>query len=163
MARTCTICTHPDRDHIDAAIVGGTPYRDIAARWDVSMGAIGRHRQSHVTEALQGVLVERREAAESLLERVERLLADAEAFLDVAKANQNVSQGLAAIRECRAVLELIGKATGELKGDGATVQVLNIATSEEWVAIRGAVFEALAQHPDARAAVAGRLRELEAA
>jgi hypothetical protein len=160
MARTCTICSHADREAIDEAIVGSESNRSIAARFDVSTGAVQRHKDAHVSAALHAVVVERgEEHARSLMERVEALLSDAEGFLATAKASNNVTQGLAAIRECRAVLELLGKASGELK-DGPTVQVVNLQTSAEWQQVRGVILRALEGHPVARAEVTTALLEL---
>lgn len=55
-------------------------------------------------------------------------------------------------------IELLAKLIGELD---ERPQV-NILVSPEWIAVRTAVLEALAPHPQARAAVTGRLLQLEA-
>jgi hypothetical protein len=47
MPRVCTICTHPDRPAVEAALRGGTLLRTIAARWSVSKTALLRHRDKH--------------------------------------------------------------------------------------------------------------------
>lgn len=162
MGRACSICSHEDRQAIDEALVSGTGYRNLAERFSVSLAALSRHRNEHVSAALQAVVVEReREAAGSLLDRVESLIGRTEALLSSAEATGKVAQALGAVRELRALLELLGKASGELKPDGL-VQVLNVQTSPEWLAIRQAVLLALAPHPEARVAVAGALAELEA-
>ena len=162
MAPPCTVCVHPDREGIDADIAGGrSSLAQMSDRWGVSRSALLRHRDNHLSPALSTIIVERREAEEqSLADRIERLLREAEGMLKAAKATNSVPQALSAIREIRAVLELMGKASGELK-DGPTVQVVNLAASPEWLQVRGAVLEALAPHPTARAAVTGRLLELE--
>jgi len=43
MPRTCSLCTHPDRFEVEAALRAGTPLRTIAARWSVSKTALLRH------------------------------------------------------------------------------------------------------------------------
>ena len=48
MARTCTVCTHPERVAIDQALVGGEPNRAIARRMALSKDAVARHRASHL-------------------------------------------------------------------------------------------------------------------
>ncbi len=70
------------------------------------------------------------------------------------------SQALAVLKELRSLLELLGKATGEL--DTRPVTVVNLMQAPEWLAVRAVVLSALAAYPDARAVVAGRLLELEA-
>jgi hypothetical protein len=55
-------------------------------------------------------------------------------------------------------IELLARLIGELDEKPQ----VNILVSPEWIAVRAAVLEALAPHPEARAAVAGRLLQLEA-
>jgi hypothetical protein len=161
MAPKCTICTHEDRDAIDEAIVRSASYRSIVDRFGVTHGAIARHKQAHLSEALAAVVVEDRERAGSLLDQLQDLITEARQFLDVAKSKGNVSGGLAALRELRSTLELVAKITGELR-DGPTVQVLNLQTSAEWLAVRSVIVAALEPYTEAKVAVAGALLELEA-
>lgn len=52
MARTCTVCTHPERPAIDRALVEGDAYRDIARQFGVSKDALQRHRAEHLPARL---------------------------------------------------------------------------------------------------------------
>ncbi len=52
MPRTCTICGHSRRLEIDQALVSGESFRNIAERFAVSVGALSRHKDAHVTAAL---------------------------------------------------------------------------------------------------------------
>nr|WP_319539423.1 hypothetical protein [uncultured Methanospirillum sp.] len=52
MAPKCTICTHNQREAIERAIISGVPIRIIADQYGISLGAINRHKDSHMTEAL---------------------------------------------------------------------------------------------------------------
>jgi hypothetical protein len=45
MPRPCSICTHPNRETIDAEIRAGTPNRRTASKCDVSEAAVRRHRK----------------------------------------------------------------------------------------------------------------------
>ena len=48
MARTCTICAHPARADIDAALAVGTPLDRVVAQFALaSRSALHRHRTSH--------------------------------------------------------------------------------------------------------------------
>jgi hypothetical protein len=49
MGRTCTICVHPARATIDAALETDRSLRDIAAQFGVSKTALHRHWQTHVS------------------------------------------------------------------------------------------------------------------
>ena len=51
MARQCSICTHPQRDEIDAKIVFGEPYRKLAEEYGISEPAISRHKK-HISSAV---------------------------------------------------------------------------------------------------------------
>jgi hypothetical protein len=53
MARTCTICVHPQRSEIEAAIVAGTPYRAITKQFGSSPAAITRHASEHISQAIK--------------------------------------------------------------------------------------------------------------
>ncbi len=52
MARTCTVCTHPDRSAIDLALVNGVSAHAVAAKYRVSEDAITRHRGNHLPATL---------------------------------------------------------------------------------------------------------------
>jgi hypothetical protein len=43
MGKPCTVCVHPDRSAIDAALEAGHPLRGIAAAHGVSKTALHRH------------------------------------------------------------------------------------------------------------------------
>lgn len=131
--------------------------RSVALEYGLSETAVRRHRDAHLSPALTTAVAERgHRHVQSLADRVEALLGEAEDLLHEAKASGTVPMALAAIRECRGVLDLLGRATGELKPDGPSI-VVNLATSTEWLAIRAAVMKALEAHPEARRDVAAAL------
>jgi len=70
------------------------------------------------------------------------------------------SQALAVLKELRSLLELLGKASGELNERPQVT--INLQTSEEWLQMRSALLDALLPFPEARVAVADVL-ELPAA
>lgn len=161
MGRTCTICTSDRRSEIDAALVSGTSYRSVAARYGVATSALGRHRRAHLSAALVAVAAQRNEDhAATLVDRIERLIARTERLLTAAEQSGGVTTALAAVREMRELLRLMGAASGELN-ERPQVTV-NLMASSEWLSVRGAILSALMAYPEARAAVSGRLLELEA-
>lgn len=160
MPRACTVCAHADRDAIDEALVGGSPYLHVANDFGVDRHAVGRHAKNHLPIILATVsakLEERR--AETLVDRIEGLYDRADRILTAAEGANQLHLSLGALRELRGIVELLGRATGELRDSPQTV--VNIIGSSEWQAIRAAVFEALQEHPQARAVVAGRLLAIE--
>lgn len=161
MTRRCSVCDHDDHEAIDHELVGGVGYRDIAKRRGLSSSALFRHAQAHVSPALTRVAAGREdEHAVALLERVEDLYERARRILTSAEQDGKPGVGLAAIRELRGIVELLGKVTGEL--DDRPHTTVNLLVSPEWLALRGAITEALSAHPQARAAVAQAIAELEA-
>ena len=158
MPRKCSVCTHPDRENIDEALVGATAISTISAKYrDISEDALGRHKANHLPEKL----VKAKEAqeiaeADDLLADVRSLQERTLAILEAAEESNQHNTALAAIREARRNLELLAKLLGELDA-GPTVNVL---ISPEWLELRTVIVGALEPHPDARGAV---LRALEGA
>lgn len=159
MPRTCTICTHPERAAIDAALIAGEPYRNIAERHGVSVGALFRYK----TDRLPAALVQAKEAGEAahaddLLAQVRDLQRRTLAILDGAEQAGDRRTALAAIREARGCVELFGRLAGELQQN----PTVNIALSGEWQRIRAVILTALHPFPQARGAVVDSLLALEA-
>jgi len=46
--RRCTVCTHPERAAIDAALLQRISYRTVAGKHGLSYSALFRHRRRHV-------------------------------------------------------------------------------------------------------------------
>ena len=160
MAMTCTVCRHTDRAAIDSALVAGESVRSVASRYVTLSGrslghmALYRHKDEH----LPASLAKAQEAAsvaqaDDLLAQVRMMQGRALGILDQAEAAGQLLVALAAIREARGCLELLGKLMGELD-DRPQV---NLTISPEWLAVRGVLLETLAAYPDARSAVAARL------
>lgn len=155
----CKVCSHPDRADIEAAIAGGMSNAEAGRRWGMSREAVRRHKDAHLSPALRAVVAGRESAgAVKALDRLEALYAKASSVLDAAEAEGKASLSLAAIRELRGIVELLARVTGELD-ERPTVQVLNVAASPEWDALRGVVLGALRPFPDAGRAVALALTE----
>lgn len=161
MGRQCSICQHPERELIDHALVCGAPHTKIAADFGVGRSAITRHNAHHLSPALLALRVAEQEAANaSLVDRIQSLIARAERLLSAAEQDGRAATALTAVRELRGLLELLGKATGELD-ERTQVAVLNVVASADWQAIRAAMQTALEPYPEARAAVAAALLQLE--
>lgn len=138
MPRTCKTCAHPDRAAIDKALLDMEPFRHIAARFGTNTGTLQRHKAEHIPVALSKAQ-EAEEVAQgdTLLEQLVSLCAKANAILD---APENQRTALAAVREVRATLELIGKVTGELidrKEVSGTIRIFQGASMEQLLAAIG--------------------------
>lgn len=153
MARVCTVCTHPDRDEIDAELVQGTPYRDIARQYSVSKDAVARHKE-HVRQTIARVCdVQDLELGAGLVEKLQRLELDARRIATEAEKSGDLKTALGGIRELTRIVELFAKLRGEIQ-EGGTINVL---VAPEWAALRFRILNALLPFPDARFAVAEAL------
>jgi hypothetical protein len=95
--------------------------------------------------------------ADTLLERIEALQARTLAILEATEETQEHRVALAAIREARGNLELIGEVTKELN----RTPTINLHLSQEWIEIRTAVVRALEPHPEARESFLRALESVE--
>ncbi len=150
MARTCTVCTHPDRAVIDRALLERRPFRDIACQHGIGRMAAVRHHDDH----LPAELAKAREArdvaqADDLLAQVRALRSKAMSILLAAERQGDLRTALAGIREARACLELLLEVEGELDRR----PTVNLLAVPEWLTVRSALLEA-------RGAVAERLLAL---
>ena len=172
MPRVCTICTHPEHDAIDAALVGEVANRRIAAQYAVSEQAVRRHREDH----LPSVMVKSEQAKEvtraddligqlqEITARTDRLYKIADGIIGKAASSEDWRTALMAVREAsnanreaRANLELLGELLGELNRN----PTVNIHLSAEWIEVRALLVNALQPYPEARTAVAAALVEVD--
>lgn len=181
MARPCTVCKHAKRRAIDAALVdGAASLRDVARRFATSKDALSRHKATCLAEAMAkgaAAAVERAVEVKAVAEVVHgsdlrsqataglntalRLVDSAQEILDRARdeadhatALDAVRASAVALREARAHVELLGRATGELR-TGTTIE---IHASAPFIEARDVILGALAPYPEALAAVVSALK-----
>ncbi len=134
---------------------------EVSDRFGVSRSSASRHSLNHLSASLVAMKAQAQEDSRaSLLERIETLIERGETMFAAAASEGKASQALAVLKELRSLLELLGKASGELN-DRPQVTI-NLQTSEEWLQVRSALLGALLPFPDARVAAAAVL-ELPAA
>lgn len=129
MPRTCTVCRCPDLATLDALLVSGrTPLRHLAATYAVSPSALQRHKLQHIPAALsQAFQFESIATSDSLLTHVRELQGRSAAILEKAEHSGDLRTALAALRELRGILELLGRLANRA---GAMMEV---AIVEEYV------------------------------
>jgi len=154
---TCTACHHAQRVELDQQLVQGTPDTQVAARFGLGKDAVRRHRINHLSASLKALRGRGPGATgERAMDRLEGLYAAAMAVLESGMTEGKATMTLAAVKELRALVELLAKLTGELD-ERPTVQVLNVATSPEWLEVRGRMLGALRPYPEAARAVVAAL------
>ena len=155
MPRTCTVCAHPERAAIDAALVAGTPNRRIATQHGLSEAAVRRHAAEHLPASL--VTAAGEEATRQALDVLQQLKTINAAALTVlrdARAAQDGDLALRAVDRIHRQVELQAKLLGDLDER----PVVNLTVAPEWVALRGQLVQALAPFPEAATAVAAVLQ-----
>jgi len=153
----CTVCSHESRDAIEDAFIAGLPKTRIAATYGIKEQAVRYHMREHLPVLLALARdAERAARADSLLDRIEDLQARTIAILEATEQTQDHRLALAAIREARGNLELIGEVTKELN----RTPTVNLQLNPEYLEVRALIVQALGPYPDARMAV---VRALEGA
>jgi hypothetical protein len=108
MPRTCTVCTHPEREGIEQALIAGAAFRDIARQFRVSKDAVARHKAEHLGKLLAEAEAAR---ADSLLEKLQTLEAEAARLGKLAERSKDYRGALLSVRERARLLELLMRKT----------------------------------------------------
>ena len=156
MPRTCSICSHEHRDAMEDAFIVGQAKRRIASQHGVSERAVRYHMREHLPALLALARdAERAARADTLLDRIEALHSRTLAILEAVEGKDEHGTALAAIREVRRNLELIGEVTREL--DRAAT--INLELTVEWREVKAVLVNTLASYPEAQQAVFSALEE----
>ena len=107
MPRMCSICGHPQRLQIDAALRAGQPLRHIAKHYGTSPTALFRHKQADQPgQQVPAAPVARQVAVLSPFERLRAIQGETAAILQEARATQNHVVALQAIARAERQIEL---------------------------------------------------------
>ena len=153
MPRVCTICTHSEREEIDAALIEGAALRNIAQRFGTSPTALHRHKDhlpQHLAKASEAAEVAQ---ADGLLDKLQSLNSETMLILREAREGDDNELALKAIARAEKQLELQAKLLGELN-EGTTV---NILVAPEWLELRARIVKTVAPYPQAAQALARAL------
>jgi hypothetical protein len=125
--RSCTTCTHPDREAIDRALVGGASNRSVASLYNVSEAAVRRHKANHLPAKLvMAHAAEEVAQADDLLAEVRSLQARTLSILEAAEAARQLPTALRAIKEARSNVELLARLVGELQSNQLAQQNVQV-------------------------------------
>jgi hypothetical protein len=155
MPRECTICHHESRQEIDEALVDGTAFGALAAKYGVSKDAIGRHKRNHVPAKLvMAKAAEEVAEANTLLEQLQSLQRRTLAILSATENTSQKRTALAAIAEARRNLEVIGQLTKELNTREEKRPLISPVAMQ-------VIINVLAPYPDLSMRLADALEPLE--
>lgn len=146
----CSICIHPERDSIEAAIGQGISSRAIAKRFGVGNVPVGKHRAEHLTAAVaRGFDLREMTRCKDLAGRVEFLLLETADILEAAREGKqevvcpyheervtfevktnSVRDRVTAAREVRETLRLVGELSGKLTSGNVTLLFADLGVSD---------------------------------
>jgi hypothetical protein len=131
----CTVCLHPDRMAIDKLLASGArSARAVARQCNLSKDAIRRHGNSHIVRAVQRSIRRREERHEDAVNdaftaRLEAAHAAASRALARAETEPDGFKHVAPlIGQLFRGVELLGRATGRLDGQGARKETIHVNT-----------------------------------
>ncbi|MBB6254102.1 hypothetical protein [Nitrospirillum iridis] len=172
-AGNSTIDRHPQRTEIEAALVRGVPYTTIAARYDVSKDAVCRHNKKLPPERKAAVLAEKlkpgadleaikREESEGILLRLRDQRLKLLTAQDVAITSTQLGNVAALSAQIHRNEQLVAEYLGLLhKHSSATITAISLVMTPEYARLRAALTRALRPFPEAAAAVAAAIRDIE--
>ena len=162
MPRTCTVCNHPERATIDAALAAGDSCSTLSERYStIGRMAFERHKANHlpatVVKAQEQAEIERagellttaNDHADELLKQAETLEKIAESILARTYQEGNYKTAIAGVNAARECLRLRAELVGKLKNNPS----VNVLINPQWVMLRAMILRALDSYPDARQAV----------
>jgi hypothetical protein len=169
----CTICSHKARHQIEIALVHKVPLRVIGKRHGCSFHALHRHRRHHVSAATAAAILTAAHPAEIDLEALRK--SESEGLLsallcqrarlqqqaDMALELGSIHVAVAAERAITESLRLTAQLTDQLV-QHHQVSHVNVLVSEDYLALRHALMQALRPHPAAARDVSRVLHALEA-
>jgi hypothetical protein len=164
------VCEHRERAAIDLALARGVSAGAIGKRYTVSSDSVQRHAKNHLPPQLRAKLIAgpdldidldhlKESESQSLLAHLVALRHRLFASLDVAEECGDSAMVCRVTAQLHQNLELTGKLLGDL-GVGSTT-INNVLILPQYVEMRVALVNALADFPEARRAVAAVLHQLE--
>ncbi len=130
--RKCTICTHPAINEINKMLLDdNVSLNGITLKYNgISEMALSRHRQNHLPKKmLQAYQAKQAAQGDDLLSQIKALKEKAWSLLAQAESGGDIRVAITGLREVRASLELLAKATGELPPEKVLLQYEPIISS----------------------------------
>jgi len=157
MAQLCKVCTHPELESINKAIVAGVSNRVISVQFNISHNSVQRHRTNHLPEHLAlSKQAEEITQADGLVGDLQFLRTVALDFLDQAKQANDTRVAAPLITSACRVIETLAEVRGELDRK----QTVNILINPEFVAVRTLIMDAVQDCPLCRKRLSEALKHV---
>jgi hypothetical protein len=157
--RTCTVCVHPQRGEIEAALVRGVSAYEIEAVYTgLKKSSVQRHHDNHLSLSLRKAQeLEDIADADKIKHELEGVKEDVHRLRNKAEEEGDIRTALAGCDRALKALELQAK-LAQIISDAPNV---NIIESPQYIQLQALVVEALHDHPQARLAVVQALERVE--
>lgn len=145
--RTCLVCSSPQREAIDKALVAREPLRNISKRVSISPAGLLRHR-SHVASAIRKAHdQDEGRLGETMLDEMRRVQRKAWELLAKMESEGDHRGSIVALREVRVCIGTLGEmlATAETANKGTAQEEkfdFSVLTDEELSAIEALLAKA---------------------
>ena len=157
MARTCTICSHPERLEIDRRARIEKDIAKIAKEFSLSYPALYRHLAAnhHIRDVTAIPTSAEIATSEDIYKEIEKWHDEAKDLQKTAKNNGDIKTALLGLDKALRCLELMAKIHGQIP-TGPQITIIN---NPEWIELRTVIIGALEPYPDAREAVVRAIRK----
>ena len=142
MARTCSVCQHPNLGEINAALLEGASIDELAGKFPpLSRSSLDRHRASHLDQSSD---------IELIVARLEDQISDTEDLANEARS----ARSFAAAVSAKGLVNKMSVEVSRLKLQAAHSAVADALTGrEDYQEAMNGILAALRPYPDASAAV----------
>jgi hypothetical protein len=132
VANVCTICPIENRPALDRALADGKPVAVLARKYAVKDDALRRHKKKCLARSIEKAASRRMEArAETILDRLESLIADARRVADAALAARKFNASVSGLRTIAGILRTLAEMRGELGNGSPTINIALVNQQRE--------------------------------
>lgn len=126
MPKTCGICSSSHAEEVNQALVSGLGVRVVAAKFGFSKTRVHEHKRRCIAHAVQAAVGDQRaERGKELLQYMKGLQKATFEVLSAAMKSGDASGVLAAVREARQNVSVMGQLLGQIGGSSRAPTVNN--------------------------------------
>jgi hypothetical protein len=146
MAKKCIVCTHPQREAIEKALIAGVSLGNVKVQFEgLNKSSLCRHMQHLPKSLIKAAEAKEISRADNLIEEIERLRGEAIRISHKAEEQGDLRTALMGVRELTRIVELMARLRGEIEQ-----QTINIHVNPEWLELRATIINVLEPYPEAR-------------
>jgi hypothetical protein len=126
MGRPCIICSHRNRQEIEAAISSGASDYKVAEQWGLKRRAVGRHRVEHLLPMMQNraaLLAKDRPALQERQELAVAAASDSPSIQTLVESSLGMRRQLAKLDTIESRLERLADAAEKANSSAAVAQL----------------------------------------